>query len=745
MKTKAQVIQWLESNPTRVILVEISGVYDAAGVLLPIFYLSNSGYGSSSLAAAYQATSTTSHTVSLGSKTFTVETGKSFKSGEQVLITSGVNQLTATVTNYSSSTLIVDVTSIAGTGTYNSWTIKLDVPENQLYTAIISGGVTFSESIDFSGQPNIGYGDIELDNSDGSRDNWLYYVWANKPVTVWIGDPGWARSDFYPIFTGLIKDIDSKGLNSLNLILVNKLQSINEAVSTALMTGSGTSSDRLVPICFGECFNVTPTVKDSATLTYQVHAGVMEGVTEVRDNGAPVPFTQDTNAGTFQLQFSPFGTITATVQGAKPNSVYSNKIGSAVKALLRNYGKQLPSSAVDEAGLDLVDTMTNFEIGTYLTNRENVLEVCQRVANSAGYYLVPDIAGKLKLVRLVSDGVNTYSTNGLLTQSAQFNETQWTKTGITITADAVIAPDGTQTADQIVENNSTGIHYTYDTVTTEPNAKYIYTAYYKNVTRRYVRHSFVSGGSANGIYADIDLQTGTIVNSGQVGTGLLSYANIADVGNGWYRVSVVGSVGLSTTNYCTVTLRDSASNATTEAQQYYTGTTNSIYAWGAQLTTIYTVTQKDMQYRTLSVTQKLDVDGTVKLAYSKNWTPQTSGLASGLKPEAVAVLEKDYYYVTSTNPTVVSRYQQVAEPVAKETLLISEQDAQIEADRLLKQKETPRFVYSAAYYASLLFCELGDVFLLTYPRFGLNTGKTGIAVTINRDWLNGRANIGVFI
>jgi hypothetical protein len=568
MKTKAQVISWLETNPKRVILVEISGVLDGSGNPLSTFYLSNRPYGSSLLAAGYSASSTTSNTVGIGSKTFTIQTAKSFIAGEQVLITSGANQLTAFVSSYSGSTLVVDVVATTGSGTYASWTVQLLVPENQMYTAGIAGGVTFSESLDFSGQPNIGYGDIELDNTNGVRDTWLTYIWVNKPIVVWIGDPGWARSDFYPIFRGMVRDIDSKSRNSLNLILVNELQVINEAISTATMTGSGTSADKLVPLCFGECFNITPAVKNSATLQYQVHNGPIETVLEVRDNGAPVPFTQTVADGTFQLQYSPFGTITATVQGAKPNATYVNKIGSVIKTVLRNYGKQLLTSDVDEAGMDAVDTATNYEVGVYLDARENVLDLCQRIAISGGYYLVPDITGKLKLVRMIADIVSAAT---------------------------------------------------------------------------------------------------------------------------------------------------------------------------------YTVKPSDMEFQSLSISQKLDVLGTVKLGYSKNWTPQTSGLASVLKPEALAVLEKPYYYEIATDATVVSRYQQVAEPVAQETLLISQADATTEATRLLTIKKQPRFVYTATYYAKMLFCELGDTVQITHPRFGLSAGKTGMAVSVNRDWLNGKVSIGVFI
>jgi hypothetical protein len=757
MKTKAQVIEWLSStNPVRVILVEISGVSDSSGNQLPTFYLSNCAYGTGALPSNYKATSTSSITNSLGTKTFQVQANKIFNSGDKILVTniSDTTKLLGNVVSYTDTTLIVNITSIIGTVStafFNNWNIESAVvPENVLYDAGIVGGVTFNESIDFNGTPTIGYGDIELENVFGNRDEWLQYVWANKAVSVLIGDASWSRIDFYPIFKGLIKDIDIKSRNSLNLILVNNLQSINEAISSDTLIGTSTTQDQLIPLCFGECFNVTPAVKVASALTYQVHNGPIEGVIEVRENGAPIPFSQDVIAGTFQLQYTPFGPITATVQGAKPNAVYVNKIGSVIKTILRNYGKQLSAEEVDEAGMALVDDDSGLEVGVYLTNRENVLDVCQRIAYSGGYYLVPDISGKLKLIRLVVDDINTYPKPGLISASSEFDNVAWLTSGVSVSQNyvsSIIAPDNYTTAYKITETSITGTHRLYTSVTTEINHAYSFVAYYKNQNVRYVRHSFVSQDLANGIYVDIDLELGIIVNSGQLGTGALFSFGITNLGDGWYKVVVTGICSdASTSNYCAITLRNSSTNVLTEEALQYTGNiSNSMYVWAAQLLPIHLLTQTDIELNSFSITQKLEVESTVKLGYSKNWTPQSSGLVSALSPEVVTVLEKPYYYETEVDSFVLNQYGQFGEPVAKETLLISEIDAANETARLLNIKKVPRFVYTGNYLAKMLFCELGDLAHLIYPRFGLNNGKTGIVVSVSRDWLHGKAVIGVLI
>ena len=76
------------------------------------------------------ATSTTSLTISIASKSLTVQTGKAFVVGQYVSIASTaspLNRMTGVITAYTSGTgaLVVDVTAIEGTGTLAAWTIGL--------------------------------------------------------------------------------------------------------------------------------------------------------------------------------------------------------------------------------------------------------------------------------------------------------------------------------------------------------------------------------------------------------------------------------------------------------------------------------------------------------------------------------------------------------------------------------------------------------------------------------------------
>lgn len=79
-------------------------------------------------AAALIATSTSSVLISVGSKTFTTQTNKQFQAGQTLKIVSQANSnnyMIADVTSYSGTTLIVNVTSVGGSGTLADWNISL--------------------------------------------------------------------------------------------------------------------------------------------------------------------------------------------------------------------------------------------------------------------------------------------------------------------------------------------------------------------------------------------------------------------------------------------------------------------------------------------------------------------------------------------------------------------------------------------------------------------------------------------
>ena len=115
-------------------------------------------------------TSTTSQAIATGSKTFTVSSGKTYTVGQQITFTdsSGVNTMQGTVTSYSGTTLVANITSITGSGTFASWTIVMLAVGYPGACSFYQGRLYFASSTNFLTDvfmSNVGrYDDFTLQN-----------------------------------------------------------------------------------------------------------------------------------------------------------------------------------------------------------------------------------------------------------------------------------------------------------------------------------------------------------------------------------------------------------------------------------------------------------------------------------------------------------------------------------------------------------------------------------------------------
>lgn len=174
-----------------------------------------------------------------------------------------------------------------------------------------------------------------------------------------------------------------------------------------------------------------------------------------------------------------------------------------------------------------------------------------------------------------STGTLRYAPHNLLTYSEQLDNSAWTKTRTTATANGIAAPDGTLTADKLVEDTSASTsHYAQSVIITPlSGTSYTGSVYIKAAERRYVAVTMTGGGGADrGVF--FDAQTGT--HTGGFAGGL-PYA-IENVGGGWYRFSILDVTTAAASYALRIYVCDSVNNIT------YTGDgTSGVYVWGAQL------------------------------------------------------------------------------------------------------------------------------------------------------------------
>lgn len=287
-------------------------------------------------------------------------------------------------------------------------TSEYEIPSSVVYESALIGGVKVTEKLSIDGKATISFGDIGVRNTDGSFDSWIgsNHIWSNKPIKIYVGDVTWPRYKFEKVFDGVVTDIDSKQRDQLNIKLRDKLERLNTPVFETKLGGTSSNKDRLLPLVFGEVHNIEPLLVDAATHTYQVHAGQIEDIIEVRDNGVPITVTKQLDTGKFSLVAAPAGTLTCSVQGSKMGGIYLNEIAGLVKRLVTAYGtayERFGASEIDQVNFDAFTAANPQPVGVFVGDRANVLEVCQQFASSVGAQLCVTRGGLLQLLRVDFD------------------------------------------------------------------------------------------------------------------------------------------------------------------------------------------------------------------------------------------------------------------------------------------------------------------------------------------------------
>ncbi len=170
-------------------------------------------------------------------------------------------------------------------------------------------------------------------------------------------------------------------------------------------------------------------------------------------------------------------------------------------------------------------------------------------------------------------------TNLVPYSTAMGNTSNWHLWQTTLGSNVATAPDGTNTAASITENttNNTHTNRTENSISVTNGTIYTESVFLKYVSAQYVG---IYLATTDYIYVIADLVNGTISAPGASGSSAATAASIQNVGNGWYRVSVSGSFGASGNAVAGICMANSASYVPGTA---YTGTSKSVYVWGAQM------------------------------------------------------------------------------------------------------------------------------------------------------------------
>jgi hypothetical protein len=162
----------------------------------------------------------------------------------------------------------------------------------------------------------------------------------------------------------------------------------------------------------------------------------------------------------------------------------------------------------------------------------------------------------------------------LLTKTEQFDDAAWTKSNVTITANATTAPDGTTTADKVVSNATSAV-FAVTQAPTIPLSPVTQSIYAKAAEWSFLNITFDGVRFTGNQYVTFSLSGAGSVSGSSGATG-----SIQAVGNGWYRCTATATPstgGAATVRYIPLNFNGGffpASNG---------DGTSGIFVWGADL------------------------------------------------------------------------------------------------------------------------------------------------------------------
>ena len=171
-----------------------------------------------------------------------------------------------------------------------------------------------------------------------------------------------------------------------------------------------------------------------------------------------------------------------------------------------------------------------------------------------------------------------------LTYSDQIDNAAWSKAAVTVTGNYYTSPDGSVTADRIIEDTSSGEHYVASSASKPASAQdwcFCVALARGDVSslRDRAQLRVVGPGGTDGGVAIFDLSAGSVVSTTTAGGGTNARSFIVSMGGGWFMCALVVTVPSSVT-----TIQGVVNLIENPSTTVYTGTSSrNIGMWRATL------------------------------------------------------------------------------------------------------------------------------------------------------------------
>jgi hypothetical protein len=217
----------------------------------------------------------------------------------------------------------------------------------------------------------------------------------------------------------------------------------------------------------------------------------------------------------------------------------------------------------------------------------------------------------------------------LLSYTEDFSNSFWGKQDSTVVSNSTTAPNGTLTADTLIDNTVNSYHGIIMTDNINATSGITYTStIYAKYNGRNIQLTYDTGQFGAAQYANFDLQNGVL------GSVLGGTATITSAENGWYRCSFSRAATSTGPGNRIYTLLINSLSAT-RAQSFIGDAVSGAFIWGIQLEQSVTPST----YQPIATTQQayiasqfkynlvnpVDSDAAFRLVFNGGWTHSSTG------------------------------------------------------------------------------------------------------------------------
>jgi hypothetical protein len=243
-------------------------------------------------------------------------------------------------------------------------------------------------------------------------------------------------------------------------------------------------------------------------------------------------------------------------------------------SIQQNFPAITPSLSLNFARSKKLDPRITFTRTSSATriNETGLVEVVPANAPRFDHSYDP-VSGSVRSLGLLVEESRT----NLLLRSEEFDNVAWSKLQASITANTIVAPDGTLTGDKLVEDTTPTSTHEVDqgSISFVSGTVYTFSVYAKAAERSSLRLAFLSTAFGTPVSYNYNLSAGTFA---LITSGTSNSASIQLIGDGWYRCSITAQA----TSTISASVKILLVSGTVTA--VYTGDgTSGIYIWGAQL------------------------------------------------------------------------------------------------------------------------------------------------------------------